>query len=137
MTDTPRVAYERFIEGNRWRIDTGTPEFLRPGDPGPEHNDQTRILAMLRHQYTPEPIPPCPVCGAELTVGRMGGGDATRYACPNSGLIRARTPEERDAARDHYSRSQFVHRHDGDGNALAMLDVIEAIIAAPGAGLAT
>lgn len=76
-------------------------------------------LEALKKRYTPEPIPPCRVCGAPLTIARAGGGAATEYACSA-----AKPPGEWI---EHYERSRFTHYRPGDLDVLSLLTRIEAL----------
>lgn len=38
-------------------------------------------IANMRAIYTPPPIPPCCVCGGPLSIGAIGGGKPTQWAC--------------------------------------------------------
>ena len=67
------------------------------------------IVKALRNKYTAEPVPPCRVCGAELTAQACGGGRQTVWAC-----------------RSHYDRSTFEQRT-GDRLVLELLSRIDVI----------
>ena len=45
---------------------------------GPLNRHEVEVLVKC---YGPQEIPPCRVCGAELTIGSMGGGEATTWHC--------------------------------------------------------
>jgi hypothetical protein len=82
------------------------------------------LIETLTERYEPTEVPPCRVCGAELSIGSMGGGEPTRWACSGReedpdrpGYLRwmkGRTPAD-----DHYDKSQFVDRRQG-GDELVM-----------------
>lgn len=74
----------------------------------------------LRERYTAEPVPPCAVCGAPLSLQACGGGEPSVWACD------ARAPERRPAD-EHYCRSEFVQRRTGDPDVVAACDAIVAM----------
>jgi len=39
------------------------------------------LIAVLNSRYEPTKVPPCRVCGGELSIGAIGGGSPTRYGC--------------------------------------------------------
>lgn len=80
----------------------------------------------LRARYTPEPVPPCGVCGAPLQIARAGGGAATEYACRDAKVTTAEGTE-------HYRRSRFTRYRPGDPDVLALLARVEKL---EGAGTA-
>ena len=89
-------------------------------------------LKSMRECYTPAVIPPCRVCGGELSPQRMGGGEPTVYACSTNeddpkrpGYVRPK--EGRDIADKHYSDSRFVDRINGDRRVLELIDVYESV----------
>lgn len=71
------------------------------------------VIRTLRYRYTAEPVPPCRVCGEDLTVQACGGGEPTVWACTANGIG------------DHYDRSMFVQRKTGDSLVLELLSRIE------------
>lgn len=92
-------------------------------------------LTTLRGRYTAEPVPPCRVCGRELTVQSSGGGNATTYGC--SGLIPDPADPENSLIRDpnrtiadkHYSDSKWTQYRSGDTEVIALIDAFEALVA--------
>jgi len=83
------------------------------------------LLAKLRERYAPTVIPPCRMCGGELSIARIGGGHPTIWTCSGqergeNGLLHWKTG--RSPADKHYSDSEFTDRRQG-GDA----DVIELI----------
>jgi hypothetical protein len=40
-----------------------------------------RLLARLEKRYGDYEVPPCRVCGRELSIGAIGGGERTRWGC--------------------------------------------------------
>ncbi len=79
------------------------------------------LVDELTNAHAPTVIPPCCVCGGKLSVGSIGGGRPTIYACAaveddpeRPGLCRrkagreyGRTQEERDEENKHYDASRF------------------------------
>jgi hypothetical protein len=78
-------------------------------------NDVT--LEFIEDRYTSDPIPPCRVCGAELSIQRMGGGEATTWghSKPNDGVTTF------GEWMDHYSQSKYIERKSGDSFVLKLL----------------
>lgn len=98
-------------------------------------------LARLRERYTAELVPPCPVCGHERSIGSMGGGHATVYACPpvqadpdDDGHLIPRPGYDlgrgQEGYWDHYQRSQWTQYRPGDPDVLALIDLVDALTAA-------
>lgn len=62
------------------------------------------LIEQLERDYSPQPIPPCRICGAPLSIGQIGGGEPTIYYCsamadaPRNGL-------EKDW--EHYGQSKL------------------------------
>ena len=83
-------------------------------------NEPDLDLDALRRAYTPEEAPPCRVCGAKLEVARMGGGEATKWACSVADPIRT-------GDWDHYSQSEWRQYRMGDSRVLALIDAYEAV----------
>ena len=85
------------------------------------------LLWELRRIYTPDPIPPCRVCGRPLSIASVGGGQATRYACSNMendpdrpGYLRRIA--DWDPADDHYARSVHTdYKSGGDSRVLELI----------------
>ena len=89
-------------------------------------------IVKLRKRYTAEPVPPCRVCGGELSIARAGGGEATKWACspleddPDApGMLRVKTGRGR--ADDHYSQSQWTQYRGGDSDVLDLIAEIEKL----------
>lgn len=90
----------------------------------------------LRKRYAPSVIPPCRVCGGELSISSCGGGNATTYACSmqeddpdRSGWLRMKSGrgENEYGKGGHYSDSQWTDRHGpGDERVIALLDAVLA-----------
>jgi hypothetical protein len=85
------------------------------------------LLAELRKRYEPTDIPPCRVCGGELSLQAFGGGEPHRWACDGfkhdaEGNPAGLKPGRR-CADDHYLQSEFVdRRQDGDA---AVVELVE------------
>ena len=85
------------------------------------------ILQELIRRYKPSVIPPCRVCGGELSIGAAGGGEPTRWACSGyeddperPGCVRLMAG--RKLADEHYARSEYVdRRRGGDGLVMEMI----------------
>lgn len=85
------------------------------------------LTEVLLDRYSPDPIPACRLCGAELSIQAMGSGSPTVYACDG------REPDPyhpghkrwkagREPADKHYVRSQHEdYKRGGDE------DVLEAV----------
>lgn len=90
-----------------------------------------RLVALLRQRYSPSTIPPCRVCGAELSIQSSGGGEPTIWAC--SGLEQGeavRYKAGRSAADAHYIKSRHEDlRRGGDENVMALIELYESAIA--------
>jgi hypothetical protein len=93
------------------------------------------LIELLTERYKPTEVPPCRVCGGELSIGCIGGGEPTRWACSGQeedpdrpGYLRwmkGRTPAD-----DHYDKSVFVDRRQG-GDELVMEAVRRLSAATP------
>lgn len=97
----------------------------------PAAMSDTDLVALLRHQYTGDPVPPCRVCGAALSIASMGGGQATIYVCTGQeddpgepGKLRQKPG--RGLADDHYSKSQWTRYKEGDAYVLELLQRFSA-----------
>lgn len=81
----------------------------------------------LRERYSPNPVPNCHICGAEMTVQRMSASRIT-YGC--AGAIYDETgchyTEGRSLADDHYAESRVTVVDVSDPDVLALLDELEA-----------
>jgi hypothetical protein len=97
----------------------------------------TEELGELKERYTAEEVPPCRVCGGQLTVQSMGGGQATEYACGSQTrgfevpLADQDDPQKVRAYNeqwyDHYGRSKWTQYRSGDRRVLALIDDYEAV----------
>lgn len=79
---------------------------------------EMELVERLRERYTRETIPPCRVCGAELTIASAGGGEATKWVCSvaNKGGFAGWM--------GHYERSEYRQRHYTDDDVLEAADLI-------------
>jgi hypothetical protein len=95
-----------------------------PVEHEPMTNDEIMEAAQeLVNRYTPEPIPPCRVCGEVLSMQSAGRGP-TVYGC--SGTFedetgRTRYREGRRIADEHYSNSRFEQYRHGDRRVMALV----------------
>lgn len=84
------------------------------------------LIARLTQRYAPTEIPPCRVCGGELSIQAMGGGQPTEWACSgqkyDANDVWIGWQDGRTAADEHYRRSGFTDRRQGGDE-----DVIELI----------
>jgi hypothetical protein len=74
-------------------------------------------LAWLAWLERPQLPGVCRVCGAELTISRLGGGHPTVYNCGSEAarfLDGRKGPAERAAAAEHYRRSEVTIAHHGN-----------------------
>lgn len=99
---------------------------------GVELTDE-QVLALLREDerefwmaWTPEPVPPCRVCGGALSIGSIGGGAATEWGCSTSeddpdhpGYLR--TKAGRSCGDRHYGDSRWTQYRGGDSAGLEVL----------------
>lgn len=92
------------------------------------------LTAVLTHRYAPTIIPPCHICGAELSMQSVGGGRPTAWACDGrewdaDGAWKWK--EGRTPADDHYNESRFEDtRRGGDEfvmEAVRRLGVVEKL----------
>lgn len=97
-----------------------------PDEWDPKKWDDEKLLAELTKRYTYTVIPPCCVCGDELTCQRAGGGEPTVYACSGyeddpdkPGCIRRM--EGRKGADEHYVKSEFIDRKGGDDTVMELI----------------
>lgn len=79
-----------------------------------------QIVKIVREKNAPTEIPPCPVCGGELSIGGSGCGEPTIYACspyerdPDGDEGELRLKDGRDICDEHYRKSEFVDRRHAD-----------------------
>ncbi len=79
-----------------------------------DRTDQ-EIIDELTERYKPTEIPPCRICGGKLSIGKIGGGEPTIWACAGTeddpdrpGFVRRK--KGRNLADRHYSDSEFIDR---------------------------
>lgn len=81
----------------------------------------------LRERYSPQPIPKCHICGAEMTVQRMSASRIT-YGCTGATYDDngCHYVEGRSIADDHYEQSRITVVDVSDPDVLTLLDEMEA-----------
>ncbi len=84
------------------------------------------LIAVLLDRYSPDPIPACRLCGAELSIQSMGSGP-TVYNCDGrepdpDRPEQLRWKEGRQPADEHYVRSEYQDCKRGGDE-----DVLEAV----------
>lgn len=84
------------------------------------------VFGVLRETYTADEVPPCRVCGAELTIVSMGGGRATEYSC---GAIEPISTPWNSPEWKHYEKSKWTQYRSGDSLVLRVVDALEARLA--------
>lgn len=77
--------------------------------------DDSELIAELTKRYVPTKVPPCRVCGAELSITACGGGKPTQYACSTQSIATGIDWE-------HYQNSEWEDRRQGGD-----VDVMELI----------
>lgn len=109
------------LEAHRQPIPQDADEFTRRVLP-PED-----LLDRLRSRYAAEPVPPCRVCGGELTPQAMGGGP-TEYGCPRPEGVSFNDHQA------HYAASKWTHYRPGDTDVMALVEIVEVVTAVIGYG---
>lgn len=81
----------------------------------------------LRERYSPQPVPKCHICGAEMTIQRMSASRIT-YGCTGATYDDAgcHYTVGRSIADDHYEQSRVTVVDVSDPDVLALLDELEA-----------
>lgn len=81
----------------------------------------------LRERYSPQPVPKCRICGAEMTVQRISGNRIT-YGCTGATYDDkgCHYAEGRSIADDHYGQSRVTVVDVSDPKVLMLLDEREA-----------
>lgn len=81
----------------------------------------------LRERYSPQPVPKCHICGAEMTVQRISSSRIT-YGCTGAtyGDAGCHYAEGRSIADYHYEQSRVIVVDVSDPDVVAMLDELEA-----------
>ena len=72
-------------------------------------------LQLLTDKYKNYDIPPCRVCGSELTVGSMGGGRLTEFACSEATI-------GTDGWLEHYGQSKWTAPNKPDRLVTLLID---------------
>lgn len=82
----------------------------------------------LRERYSPQPVPKCHICGAEMTVQRISASRIT-YGCTGATYDDAgyHYAEGRSIADYHYEQSRFIVVDVSDPDVLALLDELDRI----------
>jgi hypothetical protein len=79
--------------------------------------------ADLRKRYTPDPVPPCPVCGGPLTPQNVVAGCRPEWACAalygKMTILRRSSPDWQ-----HYEDSTWRPAILGDPDVISVLDTI-------------
>lgn len=75
--------------------------------------EQRALIERLRKRYTPETVPPCPVCNSPLTVQAAGGGSIT-WGC-------VKRDDGASPLDDHYDRSRWEQLRTGDSDVLDLI----------------
>jgi len=73
------------------------------------------VIEVLTERYAPTDVPPCRVCGGELSIQAVGGGQPTQYA------HQVMKPEG-GVDWDHYKESAWEDRRQGGDE--AVIDLI-------------
>jgi len=84
----------------------------------PDIDELRKMLGRLRERYGEKPVPPCPVCGAALKLGSIGGGSYPKFTCPNAG------EDLRRGDTAHYDAGTHYHQF-GDPDVIALLTRLE------------
>lgn len=81
----------------------------------------------LRDRYSPQPVPKCHICGAEMTIGAMSASRIV-YACSGATYDDAgcHYAPGRSIADEHYAQSRVTVHDVGDPDVIALLDELEA-----------
>ncbi|MEE9955139.1 ead/Ea22-like family protein [Enterobacter quasihormaechei] len=81
----------------------------------------------LRERYSPQPVPKCHICGAEMTIQRMSASRIT-YGCTGATYDDAgcHYTVGRSIADYHYAQSRITVVDMSDPDVLALLDDLEA-----------
>lgn len=74
------------------------------------------LVARLRERYTSPEVPPCPVCGGELSIQAIGRGP-TVWACAKPEGV------SYGAHSEHYQLSRHEQYRHGDSDVLELLDL--------------
>lgn len=77
----------------------------------PDWTDE-ELLQSLRESYEPTVVPPCHICGRELSIQAIGGGKPTVWACSGRDDNDSYLPG-RGFIDEHYSNSRYEDRRQG------------------------
>lgn len=96
----------------------------------PRTTPETR--AELRRRYTPEPVPPCKVCGAALVPSEAYSGfdDILIWDCPEAGDLMDKTHGTDWARHQRHLMDGRVNRYKGDADIIAALADADALAGA-------
>lgn len=114
-----RAAIQASLDVHHWPIPDDVSEATREFHP-PED-----LLDRLRQRYETVEVPPCRVCGEALSVQSMGGGNATKYAHSKPDGVTYGDWME------HYQGSVWVERRSGDGEVLALVEIVQSLLDGP------
>lgn len=81
----------------------------------------------LRERYSPQPVPKCHICGAEMTIQRMSASRIV-YGCTGTAYDDkgCHYAEGRSIADEHYAQSRVTIADFSDPEVLMLLDELEA-----------
>ena len=84
-------------------------------------------LKTLRERYSPQPVPKCHICGAEMTVQRMSASRIT-YGCTGATYddVGCHYATGRSIADDHYEQSRVTVVDVSDPDVLELIDSLKA-----------
>jgi hypothetical protein len=77
------------------------------------------FLDYLEDRYAVPAVPPCRLCGGELSIQRIGGGSPTVYACTN---VTFTTRDRHDEGWQHYSDSSYTQFRSGDSDVITLIN---------------
>lgn len=117
--DVLRQAIQASLGVHHWPLPDDVDEATRRFHPAEE------LMDRLRQRYEHEETPPCRVCGEALSVQSMGGGNATKFAHSKpEGVTYGDWME-------HYQQSTWTQRRSGDGEVLALVEIVQSLIDGP------
>ena len=91
---------------------------------GNENAPDAGLIEQLERAYLPPQVPPCRICGAELSIASMGGGYATVYRCS------AVKPVDGKFDWKHYEQSEWQdYRQGGDPRVIELVKRYRALSA--------
>ena len=82
------------------------------------------LVAYLETCFTPDPVPPCRICGAALSLEKCGGSEPSEWACSpyeHDEAGRLQFKAGRRFCDDHYDRSFFRQYRTGDEHGLELV----------------